>query len=558
MSIRNKLVALLAIAALFILLVGSVGFYGMKKTHQGLRDIGSNQLPSVVDLLVIQEALAVVARANGELAFLAIVTTEEEAIEQNKARLNASFNAKKEARARISQSIKNYEKVPFSKEEGDLWASGKPFIDQWLPMDDIANQLIASAAENPTKENLLKMQQALAKTRQERGVAYAKMLAAVSKQVDFNVALADRIYADANQLSSTIERIMLIAFLGAAALLSILGFVTLRSVMRPINLSRETMRTITLENDLRIQIDYPRKDEMGQMISAINAMLKRVHEAMKSIRLNMDSTISAGQILTQTASSLTQKADEQSAFSTAMASSVQMIRANVANVAENAAQARNLSINLENLSIEGNKGVDASKEEMEKIVLTVNNASMIIQNLGQASEDISSVVQVIRAIADQTNLLALNAAIEAARAGEQGRGFAVVADEVRKLAERTSRSTDEITQMIGAIQEAAKNGVLSMQNVVENVQSGQKLTEQVGAQIHGMREQVAQVTLSINEISSALQEQRVANNDMAEHVEKIAEMSDFNSEAADETAECARQVNALSAEVDKVAHSFKC
>jgi methyl-accepting chemotaxis protein len=196
-------------------------------------------------------------------------------------------------------------------------------------------------------------------------------------------------------------------------------------------------------------------------------------------------------------------------------------------------------------STRGGEIIHKTTSEMAQIAETVRQTSHTIEELGQHSNQISSIVQVIKDVADQTNLLALNAAIEAARAGEQGRGFAVVADEVRKLAERTSKATDEISQMIGSIQSSAHAAVTGMGSTVRQVDGGVALARQAGDAINQIKEGSGQVVVVVNDISAALAEQSAASNDIAVHVEKVAQMSEENSAAASKSASEASQLEAL-------------
>jgi methyl-accepting chemotaxis protein len=194
---------------------------------------------------------------------------------------------------------------------------------------------------------------------------------------------------------------------------------------------------------------------------------------------------------------------------------------------------------------------------MGVIAEIVGKASKVIQTLGEDSQQISSVVQVIKEVADQTNLLALNAAIEAARAGEQGRGFAVVADEVRKLAERTAQSTGDISTMISKMQVSSKEAVEEMSHVVEQVESGQALAQEAGERIRSILDEANRVSDAVTEISAALKEQSQASQDIARHVESIAQMTDENHAAAEESASGAQELSQLAHEINDVLAKFK-
>ncbi|MDR1855170.1 MAG: methyl-accepting chemotaxis protein [Azoarcus sp.] len=194
---------------------------------------------------------------------------------------------------------------------------------------------------------------------------------------------------------------------------------------------------------------------------------------------------------------------------------------------------------------------------MNQISQTVGAASDVILELGEESKQITSVVNVIKEVADQTNLLALNAAIEAARAGEQGRGFAVVADEVRKLAERTAQSTVDISAMVDKIQNSAKGAVDTMQQVVSQVEEGKTLAQEAGECMVSIQQGSEKVSNAVVDISNALREQSRASQDIAKHVESVAQMSDENQVAAQETLSNARHAEELAQGAGQAVAVFK-
>ncbi|MFA6902259.1 MAG: methyl-accepting chemotaxis protein [Gallionellaceae bacterium] len=178
-------------------------------------------------------------------------------------------------------------------------------------------------------------------------------------------------------------------------------------------------------------------------------------------------------------------------------------------------------------------------------------------SLGHRSDQIGQIVNVIKDIAEQTNLLALNAAIEAARAGEQGRGFAVVADEVRKLAERTATATAEISQMISAIQSETVNAVTTMEKGSAEVNDGVALVNQAGQSLQNINSSVKRVVQMIEQISDATRSQSEATNEITQRVEHIAEMAKENTSSVDETTQASRDLQKLSADLQQVVSRFK-
>jgi methyl-accepting chemotaxis protein len=187
----------------------------------------------------------------------------------------------------------------------------------------------------------------------------------------------------------------------------------------------------------------------------------------------------------------------------------------------------------------------------------VHTTAGSIKELEDYSQQISSIIDVIRDIADQTNLLALNAAIEAARAGEHGRGFAVVSDEVRKLAERTNSSTQEIAEMIAKIQGGTERAAAEMVAGVERVKEGVRLAREAGNSIAVIREGSDKVTRAVQEISHALKEQGTATRDIAQKVEEIAQAADANSSSSAATALSAQSLHRLSEELQVLTTRFR-
>jgi methyl-accepting chemotaxis protein len=184
---------------------------------------------------------------------------------------------------------------------------------------------------------------------------------------------------------------------------------------------------------------------------------------------------------------------------------------------------------------------------MHAIASAIEEVAQSIRQLNERSAEIGGIVQVIREVADQTNLLALNAAIEAARAGEQGRGFAVVADEVRKLAERTTAATSDIGTKISAIQHSSIEASGAMNQAQHRVSSGVELANQVGDTVHTITEDAKLVESEVQTISGALKEQDQAGHLIATHVEKIANMVESNSLAARLTATLAEELEGIAA-----------
>ncbi len=298
-------------------------------------------------------------------------------------------------------------------------------------------------------------------------------------------------------------------------------------------------------------------EEAGVMAQAFNNLLANLHDTLSQVRGNIGQVSAAVTHLSGASQQVAQRSEQQSNAAAAMASAMEEMTANLAEVAHNARYVDEASRQSGDHARQGGAIISRTTAEMGSIAETVRAGSVSIDALGEQSQQISAIVQVIRDIADQTNLLALNAAIEAARAGEAGRGFAVVADEVRKLAERTAQSTQQIGNMITAIQGSAAGAVRVMDDTVRRVGQGVSLADQAGTAITQITGSADHVVKGVAEISTALQQQGLAGRDLANHVEEIAGMAEENSHAAGQTAEAARNLEALAADMRGAIQRFR-
>jgi methyl-accepting chemotaxis protein len=295
----------------------------------------------------------------------------------------------------------------------------------------------------------------------------------------------------------------------------------------------------------------------NSLLGSMEKMRASLHEALSSIQSSVEGVLSTATSLSTAATQMAESSTNQASATSAMAASMEEMTVSINTVSSSAEDAQQLAVKAGASSAQGGEIILRSSAGMVSIAESVGDASRVITELGEASKRISDVVQVIKEVADQTNLLALNAAIEAARAGEQGRGFAVVADEVRRLAERTAQSTVDIGAMIGRIQVSASDAVAEMQKVVKQVSTGKDLAESAGVVMASVREDADRVSSAVTEISSALKEQSQASQDIARHVESIAQMTDENNAAASETSSNAHILQDIAQKAGKSVEVFR-
>jgi methyl-accepting chemotaxis protein-2 (aspartate sensor receptor) len=324
----------------------------------------------------------------------------------------------------------------------------------------------------------------------------------------------------------------------------IIFFTSRRWVTKPLAEAVSAMKEMA---DGRLAIEIPERgdDEVGHLLTATRVMAGKMRSALSDVRAVAQQLSDHSKQVLDTANEVVRQSTQQSDSALTMASSVEEMNVNLVNVSDSAQQTSQISIDSARVSNEGSVVIRQATDSITRIAETVRTASGIVRALGEESQAISRIVEVIREIAEQTNLLALNAAIEAARAGEHGRGFAVVADEVRKLAERTAGSTQEISSMIQRILEGTSNAVSSMDAGVTQVEEGVSYAGQAGESIASIRESSDQVTTSVTSISKALMEQSEAITGISHSIEQIATMADQNSQTAKESAECALELEQL-------------
>jgi methyl-accepting chemotaxis protein len=294
--------------------------------------------------------------------------------------------------------------------------------------------------------------------------------------------------------------------------------------------------------DLTADVGNPAKgsllDALGGMVTSLRSLVREVSSSAVTLASNAEQ-------IRHASSEVATAAEHQADATSAMAAAIEELTVSSNHISDSARETERDSREAMTLASEGSDRVDQATEAIRKIATTVSDASTRIHALEERASQVSSIANVIKDIAGQTNLLALNAAIEAARAGEQGRGFAVVADEVRKLAERTSTATTEIEQMILGIQGDTGGAVEAMNAALPEVEQGVQLAGHASESLRGIEAGAGRTLERIGEVATATREQSTASTSIAQRVEEIAQMVDETTATIRGTAETAHQLEQI-------------
>ncbi|HKZ16240.1 MAG TPA: methyl-accepting chemotaxis protein [Geobacteraceae bacterium] len=328
-------------------------------------------------------------------------------------------------------------------------------------------------------------------------------------------------------------------------------------LLAPLDRIHDVLVNAERDGDLTQRLDYRKNDEVGGMCVAFNSFVERLNEIVTRIVSSAEQLTSSSGLLVATSQMMAGSADDVAGQAGTIAVSSEEMAATSNDVANNCTVAAESSQQANSAALTGSSVVQETVSVMNRIAERVKESAQTVESLGGRSIEIGEIVGTIEDIADQTNLLALNAAIEAARAGEQGRGFAVVADEVRALAERTTKATKEIGKMIKAIQQETKDAVGSMEEGVAEVEKGTAEAAKSGKALAEILDQIGNVTMQVNQIATATEEQTATTNEISSNIHMITEVIKASAEVAKDSADAASQLSVVAEELQSVVAHFK-
>ncbi len=364
-------------------------------------------------------------------------------------------------------------------------------------------------------------------------------------------------FASAHEVTRTIASNAIIVFVVVTIIAIGSSYVFSKSLSNPIIRLKDHLDEVGQNSDLTLTLDTKGKDEIADITKSFNSMVSQFRDSLHKVSdASQQLSTAASQTMMATEQTVS-RAQEQLSQSNQAATAMNEMTATVQEVANHTNEAAEATSQANQATLTGKENVEALIHTIESLASRLSAAGEVTDRLAKESDQINTVVDVIRNIAEQTNLLALNAAIEAARAGEQGRGFAVVADEVRSLAGKTHDSTQEINQMVEALQKGSKDTVDAIEASLTQVQQAVSKTDDAGQSLNAITTSVNTVNQMNLQIATTAEEQISVSEEISKNITHIAEMAEKTDQDAKETSRSAQSVSELSEQLAKLISRFK-
>jgi methyl-accepting chemotaxis protein len=535
LSIRTRLLAGFGIVMFLSALLAVIALFSIRTINGDIDRIVNDRWPKTVQANNIIDNINVVARALRN----AIILEDDQLVQQELDRIPEAIRI-------VTDNIDKLEKTVSSDKGKQLLNDLKE--KKVVYRDDLtkAMQLIK---EGKKKEAGLYLVHTLRKTQS----AY---FAATAELIKYQSQLMDESGKDAASNAKQAQKLIIVLILLAMVFAVGVSLFVVRSISGALSEGVDVANRLAT-GDLTASVTIRSTDEIGTLMTAMDNMVKSLRLLIGKIKYAADNMASGSEQLSTSAEEISRGMNEQTSRSTQIATAAEQMSQTVVDVAKNTSNIAQISTQAFDHAKDGEGVVKRSVDEVQAIASTVAESSQVMKRLGESSGQIGDIVGVINDIADQTNLLALNAAIEAARAGEQGRGFAVVADEVRKLAERTTQATSQINSRISSIQSEVAHAGVAMNNATLRVESGVEFSRKTGDSLSNIVSSVNTLQSMVQQIASATEEMSSVSETISSDIHGIAAGSKEISAGSGQIAQASSDLARLATELQSVVRHFK-
>jgi methyl-accepting chemotaxis protein len=540
MKYRTKLMLIAGTAALGIIAVAAVSFVTLGQVKIGsdlyqreivARDMVSDMAPAPLSLVQSIRWYLLSIEDNRDPALTQAMLAKVQQAEQD-------FQQSRDHFKSVAKNPKTGEIL-----DGKLYTIAQQYFEilngEYIPLVSGGNYTEAKVVRRRKMEPLLDAQQT-----------------AVGQAVDVLQEHMKEHEAEAASAVSNAYIMMIVAALGVLGIVGLVVFLVSKHISTQVEKLQAAAQALA-EGDLTHHMEADAADEIGEVGRALNMAFEKMGEAIGEISRHSETIASASEEISSSATQISASSDTQKQQVMQVATAMQEMSSTVLQVSDNSSRA------AENAQVSGKIAIDGGKIVEETIVVireladSTRGTAHKIEELGKSSNSIGKIIGTIDDIADQTNLLALNAAIEAARAGEQGRGFAVVADEVRKLAERTTTATKEIAGMIETIQYETKAAVDAMRAETGRVDAGVEAASKAGEVLSAIITSAGTQHEMITHIATAATEQAAATEQVNGNMEQISRMVQQSAVSAEESAKACQDLSSLAFDLQQVVAKFK-
>jgi len=540
LQISTRITAGFTIAILLLVTISGASYWGLGKLSWFISDISESDA-ALAEYAQSSRADINILRRNEKNLFIAIGDTFS--TEEFKKRWDAASvhtHESLEAMNKLVETPKDKETISTIKKNLDAYEAGFRSVYEQIQAGKVTTAQGGNEAIDP----------------------YVKPAKLTETMVnEFSVQMDKRMQEMVKEAEGTAKKVQLTVLLLAAiaSLFAVIAAILIiRSITKPLALFLERTTDIAQgEGDLTKRLEVNGSDEIAQISRMFNLFIEKLHGIISQISSTSTQVAASSSQLNSTAERIATGAEEVAAQASTVATAGEEMSATSGDIAQNCQMAAEGAQRASQSAGNGAVVVERTVAVMGQIAAKVQESAKTVESLGDRSDQIGAIIGTIEDIADQTNLLALNAAIEAARAGEQGRGFAVVADEVRALAERTTRATKEIGEMIKAIQRETKGAVAAMEQGVQQVEAGTVEAAKSGDALRDILEQVNDVAMQVNQIATAAEEQTATTSEISNNMMQITQVVQDTASGAHQSATAASQLYGNAEELQRLVRQFK-